>query len=799
MRDSQQTLIIPPQHLHASHRAFLSTGLCYNLLSVEGREEARYMSEHEEIKVTLTRDLGLFDITMIGVGGMIGAAIFGLTGVAARETGPSLLLVFLLNGLVTLFTAASYAELGSAFPGAGGGYLWVREGLSSFLGFLSGWMDWFAHAVACSFYSLLFGLFASRLLRMAQVTPFDLPQERLAVLLGVAAAVFFIYINYRGASETGKIGNIVTVAKVLILMVLVAFGIRAIVLRPDWTTEFVPFFPHGLSGVLVAMGLTAIGFQGYEIIAQSGEEVVNPERNIPRAMFGAVGIVVVIYLLVAFVLLGAIQNPDGGPSWQFLGLHEEQAVVEAADKLMPYGAVLVLIGGLMSTLSALNATIYSSSRVCFAMGRNRDLPGFFGKVHPARRTPHWAIFFSGGLVILMTVLLPIEDVASSADIIFMLVFLMVNATVIVLRHRRADVGRPFRVPLMPLFPLLGILFQLFLAVYLFNLSPVAWYTTLTWIGLGLFFYLTYAARAEAMPEPVRIIHEEIVAVAHYSVLIPVADAVQARLLGILGSAIAKEHDGEVFALHVVRVPAQLGLRDGRFFLRQGKPILDTVIEEAKRYDVPVHTMIRLGRNVASAVIGTAQERAADLMLLAWPGYTTHPEAAFGSVIDLVAQNPPCDLALVRFRKREPPRRILVPTAGGPHAALAVDLAIAQARQYREESGEESTITLLHILREEADEIAEAQAQRLLKRIAERYDHPLACRIIRMRDVVTGILQEAEHHNLVMVGATAEGLFEQRLFGSIPEAVARECAKTVIMTKRYWPLKSRLRRLLGKAR
>jgi len=753
------------------------------------------MATREEVKVTLTRDLGLFDITMIGVGGMIGAGIFVLTGIAAGEAGPGLLLAFLLNGLITLFTAASYAELGSAFPGAGGGYPWVREGLSPYFGFLAGWMDWFAHSMACSLYSLGFGSFAARLLEMAQVSPFGLPQETMAVLLAVAAAALFTYINYRGASETGKVGNIVTMVKVLILGVLVAFGIRAILLRPDWTTEFTPFLPHGFHGVLVAMGLTAIAFQGYEIIAQSGEEVVDPDRNIPRAMFAAIGVVVVIYILVAFVLLGAIQAPDGGPSWRFLGLHEEQAVVEASEKLMPYGSLVLLIGGLMSTLSALNATIYSSSRVCFAMGRNRDLPAIFGQVHPVRHTPHWAIFFSGGLVILMAVLLPIRDVASSADIMFMLMFMMVNLTLILLRRKRADVARPFRSPAMPLLPLLGIASQLFLSLYLFNLSPIAWYTALAWIGLGSVFYVAYAARAEAMPEPVRIIHEEIIAVAQYSVLIPVADIHQARLLGILGSAIARDRDGEVFALHVVRVPTQLGISDGRFFLKQGKPILETVIEEARRYDTPVHTMIRLGRNVASAVIETARERGTDLMLLAWPGYTTHPEAAFGSVIDLVAKNPPCDLAVVRFRRREPPRRILVPTAGGPHAALATELAISQARQYREESGEESTITLLHILPEEASQIEEARACRLIEGLVHRYDYPLICRVVRAPSVTAGILREAEGYNLVMVGATAERPFEQRLFGSIPETVARECPKTVIMTKRYWPLKSRLGRLL----
>jgi amino acid transporter/nucleotide-binding universal stress UspA family protein len=747
------------------------------------------------VKVALTRDLRLFDITMIGVGAMIGAGIFVLTGLAAGQAGPALLLAFFLNGLVALFTAASYAELGAAFPEAGGGYAWVREGLSTYFGFLSGWMSWFAQAIACSLYSLGFGSFAARLLTLADVSICNCPESTMALSLAVLAAALFTVINYRGAAETGRIGSFLTLSKVAILLVLIAFGAKALLNRPNWGAEFTPFLPMGIVGVFTAMGLTAIAFEGYEVVTQSGEEAIDPQRNIPRAIFISIGVVVVVYLAVASVLLGAIDAPNGVPTWRFLGEHAEQAVVEAADQLIPYGKVLLLIGGLMSTLSALNATLYSSSRISFAMGRNRDLPDIFGYVHPRRHTPHWAVIFSGALVILMALLLPIQDVASAASIMFMLLFVMVNISVITLR-RRSDVERSFKVPLMPLLPLLGIGSQLFLSVHLFTLSPMAWYTTLIWIGLGTAFYAIYAARAPEMIEPVPIIHEEIVAVAGYSVLIPVAGPAQARMLGNLGSAVAKDKDGEVFALHVVRVPRQLNISDGRYFLKQGKPILEAVIEEAQRRDVPVHTMIRLGRTTPSAIVKTARERGTDLMILSWPGYTETPEAAFGSVIDLVAANPPCDLAVVRFRKKEPLRRILVATAGGPHAELAIEIAISQARQYRAEAGEASEITLLHVVPEEADDVAISRAERMLDTMASHHDYPLSQKIVRADDVVRGIVQESEKHNLLLIGATGEGLFEQRLLGSIPQRVAREAATTVTMTKRYWRLKSLVGRMRG---
>jgi amino acid transporter len=174
-------------------------------------------------EVALSRDLNLFTITMIGVGGMIGAGIFVLTGIAAGVAGPALVLAFFLNGVVTIFTAMVYAELGSAFPEAGGGYLWVKEGLGGANGFLSGWMSWFAHAVAGSLYGLGFGRFAAEFWLMLDLPKFGLDVGQWTLVFTTVVIVIFTFINYRGASETGTIGNIVTVTKISILGLFVFF------------------------------------------------------------------------------------------------------------------------------------------------------------------------------------------------------------------------------------------------------------------------------------------------------------------------------------------------------------------------------------------------------------------------------------------------------------------------------------------------------------------------------------------------------------------------------------------------
>ena len=211
--------------------------------------------DNERESVALARTLGGFDATMIGVGAMIGAGIFVLTGIAAGVAGPALLVAFLLNGIMTSFTAASYAELGSVFPNAGGGYLWVKETLSPLPGFLSGWITWFGHSVACSLYALGFGHYTADLLSRLGLSPTLVETDVLAVALAVVITAFFTFINLRGVSETSRVGNVLTLSKIAILGLFVGFGLLSMARQGDWTFKFEPFFPAGLGGVVMAAGL----------------------------------------------------------------------------------------------------------------------------------------------------------------------------------------------------------------------------------------------------------------------------------------------------------------------------------------------------------------------------------------------------------------------------------------------------------------------------------------------------------------------------------------------------------------
>jgi amino acid transporter/nucleotide-binding universal stress UspA family protein len=743
---------------------------------------------HEEI--ALSRDLSLFTITMIGVGGMIGAGIFVLTGIAAGVAGPALVLVFLLNGIVTTFTALGYAELGSAFPEAGGGYLWVKEGLGGAQGFLAGWMSWFAHAVAGSLYALAFGRFASEFLLMADLLPESLSVEQSTLIWMTIIIILFTYINYRGASETGTIGNIITMTKVVILGLFVIFGVIAMLRTEAWHTRFtVGFFPNGFSGVFAAMGLTFIAFEGYEIIAQSGEEAIDPKRSIPRAIFYSIVIVVIIYILVSVTAIGGTIPPEGMKAYQYLGEQKEVAIVEVARQTFPLaiGGIVLLFSGLVSTMSALNATTYSSSRVSFAMGRDHNLPSLFSRIHFRRHTPYWAVLFSGTLMLVMAWSLPIEDVAAAADIMFLLLFLQVNVTVMTLRRKMPQMERGFKIPWMPAIPIIAIICNAALAIHLFTFSPTAWYAAIIWIVIGLLAYYAYFTRVEAMEKPKEVLLEEVLVSRDYSVIVPVANHEQARILGQIGSIMANYNGGEVLALHVVKVPPQLTLGDGRAMLKEGRPFMETVIQQAKKLNVPVHTVLRLGRNVAESVRKTVEENAAELVVLGWPGYTNTAGRIYGSVIDPIVDDPPTDIAIVRYRAYRPLRSILVPIGGGPNTRRAVKMAIGMAQSGEEEP---ARVTLLHVIPMGSGSRERIRARQVIQDALdgtpyERLDQD----IVEGSDVADAVLDYAKNpdggppYDLIVLGATNEPLFRNLLMGNLGEKIARQADVTVIIVKR----------------
>jgi CIC family chloride channel protein len=289
-------------------------------------------------------------------------------------------------------------------------------------------------------------------------------------------------------------------------------------------------------------------------------------------------------------------------------------------------------------------------------------------------------------------------------------------------------------------------------------------------------------KREEEDKPKEVLHEEALVSVSYSVLIPVADYGQAKYLGQLGSRLAREHDGELLALHVVRVPPQMGLNDGRLFLRERRPYIDEVIKQAREYDVPVHSMIRLGRSVTDAILKTISENASDLVLFGWPGQSGSRGVFLGSVMDRIVANPPSDVAILRHRDYGELRSILVPVAGGPNGRLAVSLAIALARNTRNAL---TKVTLINVAVGGIDpSVTEARAKNAFRRASEGLEyHSIETRIVSATDPLDGILNAARDFDMVVLGATQARFFRNVLIDNVAEQVANQAECPVIIVKR----------------
>jgi amino acid transporter/nucleotide-binding universal stress UspA family protein len=728
------------------------------------------------MEIRLSREMRLLDITMIGVGAMIGAGIFVLTGIAAGVAGPALLIVFLLNGLVTFLTAMAYAELGSAFHGAGGGYLWVKSSLPGPSGFLSGWMDWFAHAVACSLYALGFGAYFRLVLEAVAVPMPSVLGLGFEKWLAALACVAFAAINIRGAAETGKAGNVVTLTKLAVIGLFIAVGLWVMAGRPHWWVSFTPPLTHGWSGVFAAMGLTFIAFEGYEIIAQTSEEVEDPKRNIPRATFLSLLIVVPIYLLVAVAAIGATQAPAGTTVTEYLGREKELALVSAANQWVAGGGVIILIGGLLSTLSALNATIYSSSRVAFAMARDGNLPSALGRVHARRATPHIAVAVSAVIIIAMALALPIEDVAAATDVMFLLVFALVNVALVRLRTLRPELARGFRVPWLPVVPALAIASMLAVAGVLFVHYPQAWLAVGGWIVAGGAVYYGYG-RQRGLAFEQRERWMERLERKEYRVLVAVSSPRSMPSLMEAAIAVAAHHHGEVVAVTVAEVPHGQTLLAGRRLVAGLEPVLESAVRYAAERGMTVRPVLKLARRVSHAIIETAREEDCNFLVLGRPATDTWLERVLATIVERVLQDAPCQVGVVYGRiDLGDVAGIVVPLTGGANPRLAAALAPALAERLRVKA---RALTVLPFSAG-AEEGAQLEATARDAMHDAGLGGELA--LVRGRDAASAVSRAVRTRELVVIGAPSTDPVAALVGDTVPGVLAGRHRNPMIVVR-----------------
>ncbi len=706
------------------------------------------------------RRLNLAGATLVGVGAMVGAGIFVLCGVAVTHAGPAALAAFALNGVLSLITAASFAELSSAFPESGGSYVFARKVFPIGGAFAAGWVLWFAYVAACALYSLGFASFMAYGLRAAigvSVAGWFLP-----VTACVTAAVALGILARKGAGA----GNWISIAKLAAFLILIVAGLAVLAARPAGTVSrsLTPFFGHGVGGLFMAMGFTFIALEGFEIISAIGEEVKTPEKTIPRAMFLSIFIAMVVYTGLLFVVLTVGGEPGGAPAYETLGQSGDSAVAVAAGNYLGwFGGVVVVVAGLLSTFSALAATLLAASRVSFSMARDRALPRSLAHVTGRSKSPLAALVVSTLVVmIVISVTGNVEVTGAAASLIFLISFGLTNAAGLLVRLRAGTLAA-FRAPLYPALPIIGITACSGLALFQAIVVPEASAVVLVWILIGAILYRisfgtharTVAARAEAWDA-------ELVKLRGRTplVLVPMANPDRAEPLLRFAYALATPGRGRVRALTVGRFdPEADSAEDGELAYRRAEAVVQHAVSTACRMRKSFEGAVLLAPGVTDAIARVAAEQHPETVLVGMAnmgeggGVGLLSEILARTTSDIVVLNAPQAWSLKGVR------RILVPVAGGsPHDPLRARLIGSLIRDGNR------TVRLLRILRAGEDR---STAERELRYRAEDLGVPEQdCRIEsgQDRDPVEIIARHSAEADLMLMGfGTRTG--RRRLIGN----------------------------------
>jgi len=429
-------------------------------------------------------------------------------------------------------------------------------------------------------------------------------------------------------------------------------------------------------------------------------------------------------------------------------------------------------------MSALNATIFSSSRVAFAMGRDRNFPTFFGKVHKKNFTPHLSIIFSLLIVVSMAVSLPIEDVASAADIMFLLLFLQVNITLIRLRKKRPDLDRGFFTPFFPYLSILGIFMLLFLAVYMFNYSPIAWIVTGVWVSIGLVTYKSYAANREI--EHVRKVKSlERLEKKEYRVLVPLANKKTAESLTHIANAIAKKSNAEIIFLHVNEVKEGSPLASQLSDNERAKPLFDSATKIAEEAGVQARLILNVSHRISHGIVDTAVEEECNFIIVGREKNPDFFERFFSSIIDSVIQKFPGEVAVLHGAfKKEEIKTILIPFSIDIHAILATEIAPALLDYFN------CKIKILMVYSPETSKQEREEREAKVQELIKENSVPAEIKIVKDADILITIVNESKKADLILMGGKTGDFLELLLGRSLAQEITEEAACPVLWIKEF---------------
>lgn len=432
----------------------------------------------------LHRSMSALDLTLMGIGAIIGAGVFVLTGIAAAtQAGPGVVISYMVAGLVALFAALAYAELASSVGGTGSAYSYAYAGFGELIAWIIGWNLLLEYIMSIATVAIGWSGYVNNFLQTIHVYlpsdltkgPFDgglinFPAFLIIILLGVLLSL--------GARH----GVRFNAAMVFVKLLTIAFFIGVSLFHIDFN-NWKNFLPYGWSGVMHGASLVFFAYIGFDALSTTVEETVNPQRNVPIGIIASLIVCTLIYMIVSALLTLIVPYPT---------LNVQSPVSDALLQLgNRFAAGVIAAGAIAGLTTVMLVMYYGLARICLAIARDGLIPKGLAKIHPQTFTPIRAILLTGILCALIAGFVPIHNAAELVNIGTLTAFSFVCGGVVVLRYSHPDLPRPFKLPFSPFIPILGVIFCVYLMI---NLSWITWYRFIIWTIIGIIIYLFYGQK-----------------------------------------------------------------------------------------------------------------------------------------------------------------------------------------------------------------------------------------------------------------------------------------------------------------
>jgi APA family basic amino acid/polyamine antiporter len=441
---------------------------------------------------SLRRTLSMWQLTMISIGATLGTGIFVVLGEAVPKAGPAVTISFVIAGLTALFSALSYAELAGSIPVAGSSYSYTYATMGELVAWVCGWCLVLEYGVSVAAVAVGWGEYLNELLdgtlgftipAALSSPPGDGGMFNLPALIVVMLAMVFLL---GGARESARANTIMVAIKIGALLLFCVIGFLGFK-----SGNYADFMPLGMAGVSAAGATLFFSYIGFDAASTAGEEAKNPQRDLPRAIMLSLIIVTALYVLVAAVAVGA-QDWKG-----FEGSEAALAGIMKDVTGQAFWGTLLAAGAVIAIASVVLTVLYGQTRILFAMSRDGLVPKVFSKVSPRTGTPRVNTVIVSLFCGVLAAAIPLGKLVDATSIGTLFAFALVNVAVVILRVKRPDMNRTFRVPLGPVFPVLGFGFC---AYNMFSLDTVTWVVFGIWMAAGLVFYFGYGFRRSRLAQ-----------------------------------------------------------------------------------------------------------------------------------------------------------------------------------------------------------------------------------------------------------------------------------------------------------